>query len=67
MQTDVLIIGCGMAGAVAALTLAEDKQRQITVITRAKTPIESNTYYAQGGIIGGFTKNDPEELIEDIL
>ena len=67
MQTDVLIIGCGMAGAVAALTLAEDKQRQITVITRAKNPTESNTYYAQGGIIGGFNKNDPEELIEDIL
>ena len=67
MQTDVLIIGGGMAGAVAALTLAEDKQRQITLITRAKRSTESNTYYAQGGIIGGSIKNDPEQLIEDIL
>ena len=67
MQTDVLIIGGGISGAIAALTLAADKKRQITIITRAKKPTESNTLYAQGGIIGGSIKNDPDQLIEDII
>ena len=50
METDVLIIGCGIAGGTAALQLA-DAGVQVTVVTRAPNPTESNTYYAQGGII----------------
>ena len=42
MQTDVLIIGSGIAGATAALRLSEDRQRQITLITRTGEPEESN-------------------------
>ncbi|MFL7794438.1 MAG: FAD-binding protein, partial [Anaerolineae bacterium] len=34
LQTDVLIIGCGIAGAAAALRLSQDTQRQVTVVTR---------------------------------
>ena len=49
---EVLIIGCGIAGATTALQLAQNPQRQITIITRADDPHESNTRYAQGGIIG---------------
>jgi L-aspartate oxidase len=67
MQTDVLIIGNGIAGATAALRLAEDQQRQITVITRAKEPIESNSRLAQGGIIARGDQDSKELLIEDIV
>lgn len=48
-NSDVLIIGCGIAGAAAALTLAQNPDRKITIITRESDPQESNTRYAQGG------------------
>ena len=66
-ETEVLIIGCGIAGATAALRLARNPQRQITIITRAPDPHESNTHYAQGGIIGRGIDDDPELLLADIL
>lgn len=47
---DVLIIGCGIAGATTALALA-DAGVPVTVVTRGQKPQESNTYWAQGGII----------------
>ena len=51
-QTDVLIIGSGIAGATAALQLAANPNRRITIVTRDPDPHESNTRYAQGGIVG---------------
>ena len=66
-ETEVLIIGCGIAGATAALRLAGNPQRRVTVITRAPDPHESNTRYAQGGIIGRGPDDNPELLIDDIL
>ena len=63
----MLIIGCGIAGATAALRLATNKQRQITVVTRARDPHESNTRYAQGGIVGHGIDDQPELLTADIL
>jgi len=67
LQTDVLIIGCGIAGATAALRLAHNPQRKILVITRDPDPHESNSRYAQGGIIGRGQDDNAELLIEDIL
>ncbi len=67
LETDVLIIGCGIAGAVAALRLAQDRQRQVMVITRARKPEESNTRYAQGGIVAGGLEDSPELLVKDVL
>ena len=67
MQTDVLVIGCGIAGATAALSLAEDSQRQITLITRAEQASDSNSNYAQGGIVGRGVEDSAELLEEDIL
>jgi len=67
MQTDVLVIGSGIAGATAALRLASDRQRQITVITRAEEPVESNSFYAQGGIVGRGLDDSPQMLKEDVL
>ncbi len=67
IQTDVLIIGCGIAGATAALKLSEDPKRHITIITREPEPTESNTAYAQGGIIGRGPDDSPDLLVKDIL
>jgi L-aspartate oxidase len=67
VQTDVLILGCGIAGATTALRLAEDRQRQITLVTREDRPLESNSSYAQGGIVAAGEKDSPELLAEDVL
>ena len=67
IQTEVLIIGCGIAGATAALRLARNPNRRVTLITRDPDPHESNTRYAQGGIIGRGADDNAESLAEDIL
>lgn len=64
---DTLIIGCGIAGAAAALKLSEDPRRRITVITRAPDVADSNSAWAQGGIVTRGLDDDPDLLIEDIL
>ncbi|MBC8030911.1 MAG: L-aspartate oxidase [Pyrinomonadaceae bacterium] len=66
-RTDVLIIGCGIAGATAALRLARNPERHITVVTRARDPHESNTRYAQGGIVGRGNDDAPAILANDII
>ncbi|MFC1660441.1 L-aspartate oxidase [Gemmatimonadota bacterium] len=65
LETDVLIIGCGIAGASAALQLA-DRGLGVTVVTRATDPKESNTFYAQGGIIFRGHDDTPDLLSKDI-
>ncbi len=65
LETDVLIIGCGIAGSTAALQLAAAGV-PVTVVTRAQKPEESNTYYAQGGIIYRSPADSPALLAEDI-
>lgn len=67
LQTDVLIIGAGIAGATAALKLAEYPNRHITIITREPDPHESNTGYAQGGIISRGPDDSADLLVKDIL
>jgi L-aspartate oxidase len=66
LRTDVLVLGCGIGGGVAALTLA-DAGVPVTVVTRAERATESNTWYAQGGIIYRGPGDSPELLAEDIL
>jgi L-aspartate oxidase len=66
METEVLVIGCGIAGGVAALQLA-DSGIQVTVVTRAAEPKETNTYYAQGGIVYRGEGDSPALLAEDII
>jgi L-aspartate oxidase len=67
IETDVLVIGCGIAGLSAALRLAQDRQRQVWVVTRATSPEETNTRYAQGGIVGRGADDSPDLLARDIL
>lgn len=66
IDTPVLILGCGIAGSTTALRLADDGV-QVTVVTRASLPEDSNTYYAQGGIIYEGEDDSPELLQEDLL
>lgn len=66
IESEVLILGCGIAGATAALTLA-DAGVPVTVVTRARAPEDTNTLWAQGGIIYTSPEDSPPQLAEDIL
>lgn len=66
LKTDLLVIGCGIAGASAALEAAKSGLKVI-VITKDSRPEESNTYYAQGGIVSLGKNDHPELLKEDIM
>ena len=48
-QTNILVIGSGLAGAVAALTAAEENKKVI-LITGSNRLLSGNTKWAQGGI-----------------
>jgi len=62
--TDVLIAGCGIAGCSAALTLA-DKGLKVTVLSASKNRNNSNSFWAQGGII--YDKGSTSILVDDIM
>ena len=59
LHGDFLVIGSGIAGLRAALTLAESGN--VIVVTKAD-PRESNTGYAQGGIAAALGPDDSPEL-----
>lgn len=66
LRSDVLIIGCGIAGGTAALELAA-AGLDVVVVTRADRAEESNTYWAQGGIIFRGEQDSPDDLARDII
>ena len=69
IQTDVLIIGAGVAGLTAAIKLAMTKpELDILVITKTNKT-ESNTRWAQGGIasVWDFSVDGYDKHIEDTL
>ncbi len=66
IDTDVLVIGCGIAGATTALEAAGNGLNVI-VITKNMNAEESNTLYAQGGIVSLGDDDQPELLAEDII
>lgn len=66
IETDVLIIGCGIGGGVAALELAS-AGIEVLVVTLAEQLQESNTMNAQGGIVYKGTDDSPDLLIEDVM
>ncbi|PWH12317.1 MAG: L-aspartate oxidase [Anaerolineae bacterium] len=65
--TDILVIGSGIAGCAAALELSSDPSRQVILITREPDPHESNSNYAQGGIIYRGPDDSADLLVRDIL
>jgi len=64
---DVLVIGSGIAGITAALRLAQDPGRSIILLNSASDPHESNTFYAQGGIVTRGAEDSAGLLVNDIL
>ena len=66
IQTDVLVIGSGLGGLSAAWEAAK-RGCKVTLLTRATKPEDSNTYWAQGGIIYHADGEPPERLVADIL
>jgi len=65
-NSDVLVIGSGIAGGITALQLA-DAGLQVLLVTRSKDPADSNTKYAQGGIIYKGKGDSPELLAKEII
>ncbi len=66
IETDVLVIGSGIAGGITALQLAR-QGITVTLVSRSPNPEESNTLYAQGGIIYRGVEDSPARLVKDIL
>jgi L-aspartate oxidase len=67
IRTHTLIIGCGIAGITAALRLSDDPSHQVTIITRASQQADSNSAWAQGGIVTRGLDDSPALLVTDIL
>jgi L-aspartate oxidase len=65
-DTDVLVIGSGLAGCSAALAAARGGAR-VVLLTKASRAEESNSWYAQGGIIYQGILDTPERLEADIM
>lgn len=63
---DLLVIGCGAAGATCALEAAK-RGLDVVVITLAADVLESNSNHAQGGIVARPPGDTPEALAADIL
>ena len=59
LRADFLVIGSGIAGLRAAISLAD--AGEVIVLTKAD-PRESNTGYAQGGIAAAIGRDDSPEL-----
>ena len=66
IKSDILIIGSGMAGSIAALTAA-DEGKHVIIITKTKNLKSGNSPHAQGGIAYSGIKDSPKKLKEDIL
>jgi L-aspartate oxidase len=62
---DVLVLGTGIAGCAAALSAARSGVR-VLVVTRSEHAEASNTFFAQGGIVGRPRGDTPESLAADI-
>ncbi|GAB5031659.1 l-aspartate oxidase [Nannochloropsis oceanica] len=65
-QTDLLVLGCGVAGCAAALKAAEQGLK-VTMVTSATDPLDCNSFWAQGGIIYKATDDSPSLLSSDIM
>ena len=64
MITDIIIVGCGVAGLYCALNLPEDKK--IVVVTKDEAEL-SDSFLAQGGICVLRNEEDYEAFFEDTM
>ena len=69
IQSDILVLGSGIAGLTFALKIAQDRpDLKVTVLTKTNET-ESNTRYAQGGVaaVWDFETDSYQKHIEDTL
>ncbi len=65
-KADLLVIGTGIAGCIAAITAGKSGKR-VLLITKTADPMESNTRYAQGGIATLGEDDSRDLLFKDIM
>jgi L-aspartate oxidase len=63
-ETDVLVVGSGIAGLAAALAAAREGAN-VTVATKATRPEGASSWWAQGGI--AIARDEPEQFKQDII
>jgi L-aspartate oxidase len=66
IRCDLLVIGCGIAGAAAAIKAA-DAGLDVVVTTKEEELLEANTRWAQGGIIGTGPDDTEDLLYSDVM
>ena len=64
IKTDVVIVGCGVAGLYCALNLPKDKR--IVIVTK-NSASKSDSFLAQGGICVLRDENDYDSFFEDTM
>ncbi|TMV44299.1 L-aspartate oxidase [Paenibacillus mesophilus] len=66
VETDVMVIGAGIAGLFTTIRASE--ANRVLIITKPKSLLESNTRYAQGGIAAVISDEDsPDYHLQDTL
>jgi L-aspartate oxidase len=65
-KTEILVIGCGISGSTAAIT-ASKSGKSVLLLTKTADPMETNTKYAQGGIVALGPGDTKELLYSDIM
>ncbi|CAM9414423.1 unnamed protein product, partial [Ectocarpus fasciculatus] len=64
-DTDLLVVGCGIAGAAAALQAAR-LGMTVTMLSSARNVDDCNSFWAQGGIIYKAEDDSPDLLASDV-
>jgi L-aspartate oxidase len=66
LEYDLLVLGSGIAGLAAAICAAERGLR-VGVISKAEALKDTNTRWAQGGIVGRGEEDSADLLVQDIM
>ena len=65
-RTNILVIGSGLSGAIAALSAAEENKKVI-LLTNCLELLSGNTPWAQGGIAYTSPQDSPQQFKKDII
>ena len=66
INTDILVVGSGLSGAIAALSAA-DEGKKVALITKELKVLGGNTIWAQGGIAFKGNQDTPLKFEKDIF